>query len=368
MSAARRRRSAPGRRARVGDRDQPAGDPRLAARPGSRGGGRPSPPTSPRRRRSSGRAAAGVTTGVFERSAYADRESARPGDRRLARGLGASSSSFSPATCSCSPARSSAASARRGSSTSTRRCFPRSRGSTRSGRRSRTGSGCTGVTVHFVDEGVDTGPILLQRPVELDIHSAGGGDRASEIHRGRARAAAPGDRADRGRGGLVRPGEPAARPDRGGLEPRRRRCRSRSLNATESRTGCGSRRALISVSDKSGVVEFARGLSRLGIEIISTGGTASGAARGRRGGAHGRGADRGAGDPRRPGQDAPPEDLRGAAGDARQPRPPGDDRGARGSSRSTWSAPTSTRSSRRSPAATSPTPRRSRTSTSAGRR
>jgi phosphoribosylglycinamide formyltransferase 1 len=26
----------------------------------------------------------------------------------------------------------------------------------------------TGVTVHFVDEGVDTGPILLQRPVELE--------------------------------------------------------------------------------------------------------------------------------------------------------------------------------------------------------
>ncbi|MBI4699301.1 MAG: bifunctional phosphoribosylaminoimidazolecarboxamide formyltransferase/IMP cyclohydrolase [Nitrospirae bacterium] len=34
-------------------------------------------------------------------------------------------------------------------------------------------------------------------------------------------------------------------------------------------------RALISVSDKSGIVEFARELSRLGIEIISTGGTAT---------------------------------------------------------------------------------------------
>jgi phosphoribosylaminoimidazolecarboxamide formyltransferase/IMP cyclohydrolase len=32
--------------------------------------------------------------------------------------------------------------------------------------------------------------------------------------------------------------------------------------------------ALISVSDKTGVVEFARGLSRMGIEILSTGGTA----------------------------------------------------------------------------------------------
>ncbi|MDE2027338.1 MAG: bifunctional phosphoribosylaminoimidazolecarboxamide formyltransferase/IMP cyclohydrolase, partial [Candidatus Omnitrophica bacterium] len=34
------------------------------------------------------------------------------------------------------------------------------------------------------------------------------------------------------------------------------------------------KRALISVSDKSGLVEFAKGLQKLGIEIISTGGTA----------------------------------------------------------------------------------------------
>ncbi len=34
------------------------------------------------------------------------------------------------------------------------------------------------------------------------------------------------------------------------------------------------RRALLSVSDKTGIVEFARGLSELGIELISTGGTA----------------------------------------------------------------------------------------------
>jgi phosphoribosylaminoimidazolecarboxamide formyltransferase/IMP cyclohydrolase len=35
------------------------------------------------------------------------------------------------------------------------------------------------------------------------------------------------------------------------------------------------RRALISVSDKAGVVDFARGLSELGVEILSTGGTAA---------------------------------------------------------------------------------------------
>ena len=34
-------------------------------------------------------------------------------------------------------------------------------------------------------------------------------------------------------------------------------------------------RALISVSEKKGIVEFSRGLSDLGVELISTGGTAS---------------------------------------------------------------------------------------------
>ena len=32
-------------------------------------------------------------------------------------------------------------------------------------------------------------------------------------------------------------------------------------------------RALLSVSDKTGIVEFAKGLETLGIEVISTGGT-----------------------------------------------------------------------------------------------
>src|SRR4029079_18846244 len=36
-----------------------------------------------------------------------------------------------------------------------------------------------------------------------------------------------------------------------------------------------ARRALLSVSDKTGLVEFARGLAGLGIEILSTGGTKS---------------------------------------------------------------------------------------------
>jgi phosphoribosylaminoimidazolecarboxamide formyltransferase/IMP cyclohydrolase len=39
--------------------------------------------------------------------------------------------------------------------------------------------------------------------------------------------------------------------------------------------GVRVRRALVSVSDKTGIVEFARGLTRLGIAIVSTGGTAA---------------------------------------------------------------------------------------------
>ena len=35
------------------------------------------------------------------------------------------------------------------------------------------------------------------------------------------------------------------------------------------------RRALVSVSDKTGVADFARGLAALGIEVLSTGGTAT---------------------------------------------------------------------------------------------
>ncbi|HTE15177.1 MAG TPA: hypothetical protein VK642_08885, partial [Burkholderiales bacterium] len=34
------------------------------------------------------------------------------------------------------------------------------------------------------------------------------------------------------------------------------------------------KQALLSVSDKSGLVEFARGLAQLGVSLLSTGGTA----------------------------------------------------------------------------------------------
>ena len=72
------------------------------------------------------------------------------------------------------------------------------------------------------------------------------------------------------------------------------------------------RRALISVSDKTGLVELAAALVARGIELVSTGGTAQGAARRRAAGARRRGADRVPRDARRPGQDAAPDGARRA--------------------------------------------------------
>ena len=47
------------------------------------------------------------------------------------------------------------------------------------------------------------------------------------------------------------------------------------MTDTSSVTSPRIQRALISVSDKTGIVEFARALAAHGIEILSTGGTAS---------------------------------------------------------------------------------------------
>ena len=85
----------------------------------------------------------------------------------------------------------------------------------------------TGVTVHLVDEGVDTGPVLRQEPVPVE-------PRETLVER---------------------------------------------IHAVEHRLlpGGGARavRALISVYDKSGLDEFARGLAELGCELVASGGTAA---------------------------------------------------------------------------------------------
>lgn len=92
----------------------------------------------------------------------------------------------------------------------------------------------TGVTAHFVDAGMDTGPIIAQQSVAilpedtLDILT-------TRIHKV----------------------EHAFYPE----------------VVKKNNRGTNMKRALISVSDKTGVVEFAQSLVELGFEIISTGGT-----------------------------------------------------------------------------------------------
>jgi phosphoribosylaminoimidazolecarboxamide formyltransferase / IMP cyclohydrolase len=116
----------------------------------------------------------------------------------------------------------------------------------------------TGVTVHLVDDTVDGGPILLQEavPVQADDDEA---SLLARIHPVEHRllqqavllllngAIVPGA----SRGGNVR------------IDP-----------AGAASAALSSRRALLSVSDKTGVTEFAAGLHERGFELVSTGGTA----------------------------------------------------------------------------------------------
>ena len=132
-----------------------------------------------------------------------------------------------------------------------------------------------GVTVHFVDVGVDTGPIILQRAIELP----GARDPGQVMARLRplehellpeavrliARGAVRFDPANPRR--VLVPVESVANMEEGTV----------SLSAgieSVQRAEVQVSRALLSVSDKTGIVEFARGLVELGIEIVSTGGTA----------------------------------------------------------------------------------------------
>jgi phosphoribosylaminoimidazolecarboxamide formyltransferase/IMP cyclohydrolase len=118
----------------------------------------------------------------------------------------------------------------------------------------------TGVTVHVVDETLDGGPIVLQEAVPVP---SGGGRAVLEerIHavehrllpRAVALAAAGALRMEGGR--LAR--DPVEAP------------------AASDRPAGRVRRALLSVSDKSGLVELGTGLASLGFELVSTGGTAA---------------------------------------------------------------------------------------------
>ncbi len=131
-----------------------------------------------------------------------------------------------------------------------------------------------GVTVHFVDGGVDTGPVILQRAIELP--GAGDPDQVLEALHPIEHELLP--EAVR----LIAAGAVAIDPER----PRQVLIRSIESSGDDAESAAVSAfgttapaevrvaRALLSVSDKTGIVEFARGLAELGVEIVSTGGTA----------------------------------------------------------------------------------------------
>ena len=114
------------------------------------------------------------------------------------------------------------------------------------------GARVSGATVHFVDENYDCGPIILQQPVPVLP-----GDTPAELAK------------------RVNAAELAAYPKAVALF-----CagllkidgRKVGISGPSPETG-KVRRALISVSDKSGAVEFCRGLAAAGVEVVSTSGT-----------------------------------------------------------------------------------------------
>jgi phosphoribosylaminoimidazolecarboxamide formyltransferase/IMP cyclohydrolase len=119
------------------------------------------------------------------------------------------------------------------------------------------GVAVTGCTVHIVDETLDGGPIVAQEAVAIlpadDTETLHARIRAVE-HRLLPRAVA-----------LLLAGALAIGPD------------GRRVTVDLERADAGvpvPRRALLSVSDKTDLAEFAGGLVRLGFELVSTGGTA----------------------------------------------------------------------------------------------
>ena len=116
----------------------------------------------------------------------------------------------------------------------------------------------TGATVHFVDASLDGGPIVLQDSVPVlqgDTEETLSERIHAVEHRILPRAV-----------GLALAGAVT-------IEPDGRTVRVDAARAAETMEP--PRRALLSVSDKTGLPEFGAGLVRLGFELVSTGGTAS---------------------------------------------------------------------------------------------
>lgn len=114
------------------------------------------------------------------------------------------------------------------------------------------GAKVSGPTVHFVDEHYDCGPIVLQQPVPV----------------------LPGDTPE-SLAGRVNTAELAIYPKAVAMfcaDRLKVNGRQVELSGPQPETG-KVRRALISVSDKAGVVEFAKGLASEGVEVVSTSGT-----------------------------------------------------------------------------------------------
>ena len=116
-----------------------------------------------------------------------------------------------------------------------------------------SGAKVSGCTVHLVDEQYDNGPIVLQSPVPVAE-----GDTAETL------------------AARVQEAEHYLYPKaarlfcEGRVQAEGRRVAVKPETAKPGQV----KRALLSVSDKAGLIELARGLSRLGVEIVSTGGTA----------------------------------------------------------------------------------------------
>jgi phosphoribosylaminoimidazolecarboxamide formyltransferase / IMP cyclohydrolase len=120
------------------------------------------------------------------------------------------------------------------------------------------GAKVTGATVHLVDETLDGGPIVTQEAVSIldDDDEATLHDRIRAVeHRLVARSVA-----------LVLAGA-VKLPGTG------RRTTTLDIDRAEA-TVPTPRRALLSVSDKTGLATFGQGLIELGFELVSTGGTA----------------------------------------------------------------------------------------------
>jgi phosphoribosylaminoimidazolecarboxamide formyltransferase/IMP cyclohydrolase len=120
------------------------------------------------------------------------------------------------------------------------------------------GATVSGATVHLVDATLDGGPIVVQEAVAVLP-----GDDEASLH---ARIQALEHRLLPRAVAMVLAGALSVPP--GG--------RRVALDANQAATALPTpRRALLSVSDKTGLVDLARGLVALGFELVSTGGTAA---------------------------------------------------------------------------------------------